>query len=146
MFSNPNRRIGADTLAGSDFRHQASVQGVYQLPFWGGVNVSPAYRYLSGGAWGRFAMITGLRQGNQGVRIEPSGTRRTPASSQVDLRVEKTFPLGSSGRTVGIYADVFNLTNEGIALVQVEASGATFGQPQQWTAPRTLQVAARVKF
>ena len=76
------------------------------------------------------------------------GTRRTDAGKELDLRIEKTFPLGSSGPTLGVYADVFNITNQGVplALQVVEVSGGTFGQPLQWASPRTLQVAARVKF
>ena len=145
-FANPNNRINAEGPTPSDFRHQASVQGVYQIPIWGGVSVSGDYSYLSGGAWGRTATITGLRQGNLIVRIEPVGTRRTDPSSQVDLRVEKTFRVGSSGPTVGIYVDVFNLTNQGIALGIIEASGGTFGTPSTWSSARSARVAGRIKF
>ena len=103
---------------------------------------------MSGGAWGRTAVITGLRQGNQTVRIEPRGTRRIDGAGALDARIEKTFPLGSSKRTLGVYADAFNITNQGVplAMTVVEVSGGTFSQPLQWSSPRTLQVAARVKF
>ena len=82
------------------------------------------------------------------MRIEPRGTRRLEAGKELDLRIEKTFPLGSAGRTLGVYADVFNITNQGVplAMMVVEASGATFGQPGTWASPRTVQAAARVKF
>ena len=128
----------------SDYTHQVDIQGTYLLPAWGGVSLSGEYRYLSGGAWGRTA--NGLA--GRAVRIEPRGARRLDAGKELNLRIEKTFPLGSSGRTLGVYADVFNITNQGVplALTVVEVSGATFGQPQQWASPRTLQVAGRVKF
>ncbi len=146
VFANPNRTLNADGRAFGDCPHQVNVQGTYLMPAWGGVRVSGAYRYLSGGAWGRTATITGLAQGNQVVRIEPRGTRRIEALSQLDVRLEKTFPLGGPGRTLGIFADVFNLNNQGVAVSVQEGSGATFGQPLGWLTPRTLQLAGRVSF
>jgi hypothetical protein len=66
------------------------------------------------------ALITGgagmpLLQG-QNVRIEPRGTRRIDGARQLDVRLEKTFRLGSSRRTLGIYGDILNVTNEGVPL------------------------------
>ena len=65
---------------------------------------------------GRVAQIAGLPQGNAAVRIEPRGTRRVDASNVLDVRVEKTLPLRRARRTLGIYADVFNVTNRGVPL------------------------------
>jgi hypothetical protein len=146
VFFNPNRSLNARGRTFSDAPHQVQVQGTYFSPVLYGVRVSGGYRYVSGGAWSRTAVITGLSQGNQTVRIEPRGARRNEAITQFDLRLEKTFPLRASGQSIGLYADVFNVTNQGVALSVVEASGDTFGQPATWTAPRTLQVAARLMF
>ncbi len=145
VFYNPNRAINAEGLF-PDYPHQVNVDGTYVLPGWAGVSLSGSYYYLSGNAWGRSATIVGLAQGNQVVRIEPRGTNRVDANSQFAVRLEKTFPLGAPGRTAGIYVDVFNLTNQGVALAVQELSGAAFGQPTQWTAPRTVQIAGRFKF
>jgi hypothetical protein len=153
VFFNPNRRINAEGPVAFDYAHQLNLQGTYQLPAWGGLGFSAAYSYLSGGAWGRTALITmfpgqaGMFQG-QNVRIDPRGTRRIEGADELDLRIEKTFPLGGSGRTLGIYADVFNAMNQGVplAMTVVEASGATFGEPQQWATPRTVQIAGRIRF
>jgi hypothetical protein len=148
-FVNPNALINANGPSGFDYTHQLTVQGAYFLP-WGGVGLSGGYNYLSGGAWGRTALITlglvGLTQG-QNVRIEPRGTRRVEGAHQLDLRIEKTFTLGAS-RTLGIYADVFNVTNQGVplALTVLESSNATFGQPTGWATPRYVQIAARFRF
>ena len=79
------------------------------------------------------------------VRIEPRGTRRIEASSVLDVRLEKTLPLGS-GRTAGVYFDIFNVLNQGVPLAVQEGSGAAFGQPTQWSPPRIAQVAARFRF
>ncbi|MGQ0733634.1 MAG: carboxypeptidase regulatory-like domain-containing protein [Acidobacteriota bacterium] len=148
LFSNPNSRINAGGPTPADYTHQVNLQGTWLVPAWGGVGLSASYRYLSGAPWGRVAQITGLQQGTALVRIEPRGTRRVDAGNVLDVRVEKTLPLGVAGRTLGIYADVFNLTNRGVppALVVVEGSGATFGRPTGWASPRTAQLAVRVKF
>lgn len=145
VFANPNRAINAEGLVAADVPHQVNVQGTYLFPVWGGVTVSGGYRYVSGVPWGRTAMI-GLAQGNQLVRIEPRGTHRTDALSQFDMRFEKAFPLRAAARTLGIYVDAFNLTNQGVATSVQDISGATFGQPGAWFLPRTIQVAVRVKF
>ena len=81
------------------------------MPAFGGFNVSGVYPYTTGLAWGRLATIRGLTQGNEVVRIEPRGTRRTDPINLIDVRVEKTFPIGSNARQVGVYLDLFNLNN-----------------------------------
>ena len=92
-----------------------------------------------------------LRQGNATIRVEPRGTRRTGALKQIDLRVEKTLTLGSPARQAGIYADVFNLGNQGLPVTRLvrpvfEESGPNFGTPRTWMEARTLQVGFRLSF
>lgn len=57
--------------------------------------------------------------------MEPLGRRRLPSTSEIDLRVEKTLRVRSY--TVGVYADVFNLTDRVVATRYNEVSGSTFG-------------------
>jgi hypothetical protein len=56
--------------------------------------------------------------------------------------------IGASGPTVGIFADLLNVTNQGVplALTMVEESGATFGEPSFWADPRAVRIAARLKW
>lgn len=81
-------------------------------------------------------------------RFEPTGTRRTPAINNLDLRIEKTFPLGAARRHAGVYVDFYNVTNQGVTLQGrvTEASGATLGDPLQFSTPRTVQAAFKVSF
>ena len=123
------------------------LDGTYRVPAFGGFNVSAVYRYTTGLAWGRTATIRGLAQGNETVRIEPRGTRRTDPINNLDFRVEKTFPLGSAARQFGIYLDLFNINNQGVIDTRsrtgvIEASGTTFGQPEQLDQPahRTARI------
>jgi hypothetical protein len=149
-FVNPNSLINAYGRATFDPTHEAKVLGSYHLPGWGGVMVSGIYRYMTGQAWGRGAMVTGFAQGTQTIRIEPQGTRRLDAINRLDVRVEKTSPVPRLG-TVGLFIDVFNVCNQGVPNSDVTnavngASGPRLGEPTAWVDPRMLRVGLRVTF
>lgn len=145
-FINPNNFINAVGRNTLDFPHEAIVRGSYRATFLGGLNVGGVYRYTSGQALGRTAVFR-LTQGNTTVRVEPRGSLKTDAISQVDLRFDKTFSLGGDkARRLSLYLDIFNLGNQGIATSLTEGSGATFGQPSAWTSGRTYLLAGRISF
>lgn len=145
QFADPNRLINAEGTPSHDYPHQATVLGVVRLPWWGGFNAGSVVRYYSGRPYGRTARFTGLRQGAVTVRVEPIGTYRLPATSEWDLRLEKTVHLGARGR-LGLSAEVLNVANQGTSRFVSEGSGASFGIPGQWTVPRSLRVGGRVTF
>ncbi|MGQ0736829.1 MAG: hypothetical protein ACT4QD_24650 [Acidobacteriota bacterium] len=150
-FVNPNSFINAYGPAAFDPTHEAKLLGSYRLPWWGGTMLSGVYRYTTGQGWGRVAFITGLPQGGQQVRIEPTGTRRAPAINRLDVRLEKTTRLPGTAGTIGLFFDVFNLFNQGVPDSDVtnpivQNSGARFGQPVAWVDPRMLRVGVRVTF
>ena len=148
--ADPNRAINADGPMPFDFTHELKALGTWRLPAWGGLNISGVFQYHTGSAWGRVVRFTNIQPVTFGVRIEPRGTRRTAALRTLDLRLEKTISIAHA-RRVGLFADVFNATNQGIPDPSmrrpvIEFSGPTFGQPQFWLAPRTLRVAVRLSF
>jgi hypothetical protein len=150
-FADPNHFINAEGPATFDYSNQIKLDGTYRIPAFGGFNVSAVYRYTTGLAWGRTATIRGLSQGNETVRIEPRGTRRTDPINNLDLRVEKTFPVGAADRRIGIYIDVFNIANQGVIdngsrSGVIEASGSTFGYPNVWIGPRRARLGFRFTF
>jgi hypothetical protein len=145
LWTNPNYKInayGPGIYAAPD---QFVFSGTYRIPYFGGLNFSANYRYATGAPWSRTAVIAGLAQGNQTVRLAPRGDQRTPALNMLDLRLEKTFSLGGS-RSVGVYCDIFNTLNKGYATAMTEASGATFGVPSGWQSARQFQAGARFTF
>jgi hypothetical protein len=79
------------------------------------------------------------------VGVEPTGTRRTDAASEADVRIEKMFQIGATTR-VGAYLDAFNVANSGGPLGVERRSGARFGVPRTWRPPRTVQLGLRVTF
>jgi hypothetical protein len=51
-----------------------------------------------------------------------------------------------SATELGVYGDVFNVNNQGIATGVNATSGPNFGMPTRWNDPRTLRVGVRVTF
>ncbi len=150
-FVNPNSFINAYGRATHDPTHEGKILGLVRLPWLGGANLSGVYRYTTGQAWARRVRFTGLPQGQEPVRVEPVGARRAPAINRLDLRAEKTFPLGGERRTLGIFLEAFNVGNQGVPNSDVPqayqfVSGPTFGQPVAWVSPRLLRAAVRYSF
>jgi carboxypeptidase family protein len=143
-FSNPNRAINTVGRTVFDRRHDARVFGTYSFPYWGGVRVSGIYRYTSGAPWGRSVDSFDPRT-QTAVLVEPVGTRQLPAINQADLRMEKTFTLPARA-VAGIYADIFNLTNQVVAKNVIQSSGSMFERAFRWTEPRRFRVGVRVTF
>lgn len=146
----PNGMInGADRLV-HDPTNEVKILGAW-LPRWfGGFTVSGIYRNMTGSAWGRTFAATGLRQGTPQILAEPRGTRRVDAINNLDMRVEKVVPVGGS-RRLGVFADVFNVANQGVpdsdvATPVFTGSGPNLGLPLVWRSPRQLRLAIRVEF
>jgi hypothetical protein len=150
-FSNPNHTININGDMRFDPTNALKLDGTYRVPILGGFNISAVYRYTTGLAWGRVATIRGLTQGSESVRIEPIGTRHTDPVSILDFRAEKTFPIGSSSRNVGVYLDLFNIANAGVIdngsrTGVIESSGTSFGNPNVWIQPRLARLGFRLTF
>jgi hypothetical protein len=147
---DPNALINGDARVVHDPTNEAKLVGVWTPAWLGGFTVSGVYRYMTGSAWGRTFTATGLGQGSATILAESRGTRRVAAINNVDLRVGKTFPAGSR-RRLAVFADVFNLTNQGVpdsdwATPVITASGSMLGVPLYWRQPRRVRVAVRVVF
>jgi hypothetical protein len=150
FFVNPNLGINREGRAIFDPTHELKALGSYRLPWTGGAMLSAVYRYTTGQAWGRQVFFAGLPSFER-VRIEPVGTRRAPAINTADLRVEKMMRLPRSGGTLGVFADVFNVNNQGVPDSDVtnainDVSGPNFGVPNAWRSPRMLRVGVRASF
>jgi len=89
--------------------------GTYKFPY--DFFLSFFYTHVSGAPWARSVTIippsTWAQQ--EDVLIEPMkvyletpGARRTAPYDNLDLRIEKEFRLGSSGR-MGFYVDIMNV-------------------------------------
>jgi len=151
IFANPNRAINRLGNAEHDFTHQFKLEGSYRLPIWGGMDFSAVQMLVSGGAYGRTITIAGLAQGNETIRVEPRGTRRTETLNELDLRIVKTIPFGNRSQSVSVFVEGFNMLNQGTSITRFtnpvfEASGSNFGLPRSWIDPRTAQIGLKVAF
>jgi Carboxypeptidase regulatory-like domain len=146
VFVNPNLAVNAEGRTPQDFTHEVKILGTYRLSPWGGLNVSGVYRYQSGRPWARSARGFGPQTLNAAIYMEPRGTRELPAVNTLDLRLEKTWKPSLKLGTLGVFADVFNVGNQGVSLRNTELSGPNFGVPAERLEPRTLRAGVRVMF
>ncbi|MGE0816287.1 MAG: carboxypeptidase regulatory-like domain-containing protein [Vicinamibacterales bacterium] len=147
--ANPNRLINGDELTPFDPANEVKVLALWSPRRYGGWVASGVYRYLTGGAWGRVFMATGLPQGNEAIRVEPRGTRRLPAINQLDLHLEKAVSV--RGRVLSSFVDVFNVSNQGVpdsesGDVVIANSGPNLGVPTRWRLPRQGRIGLRLTF
>ena len=151
---SPTRTTPSTSMVRSTFDYTQPGQAGWHLPR-AGVRRLQRQRASTGTRPGSPgdgpATIRGLDQGNETVRIEPSGTRRTDPINNVDFRVEKTFPIGASDRQVGVYLDIFNINNQGVIdngmrTGVIDSSGIDVRQPEHLDqpAPRAARVPVHV--
>jgi hypothetical protein len=143
-FVNPNKRINGDGLTNQDFTHEIKVLGSMRLQVWGPLTVGAVYRYQSGAPWQRAANF-GTQTGANAIFVEPRGSRRTAALNAIDVRAEKTVHTGGAA-SLGLFVDVFNVTNQGEALRVSPQSGPNLGLPLLWTDPRSARAGVHLVF
>lgn len=112
---SPNYFVNRAGRLDTDRPFQADLMAGVELPL--DILLSGTFTYQSGRPWQRWAQVlppaswcaaNGAERAYYTVNLESSGTRREKAFSSLDLRLEKTFPVGSSGR-LGFYLDVVNV-------------------------------------
>lgn len=113
LYDNPNSLINADGRIRYDRPLNIKILGTYILPF--DIAVSAYFNYRSGAPWARtlervyFPPGFGARTSYVGsILAEPSGTRRTPPETSLDMRIEKSFNFENLGK-LSLYLDIFNL-------------------------------------
>jgi hypothetical protein len=135
---------------------QLKVLGSYQLPW--GILASAYWQQMSGRPWTPVRWFARLPFDlndplNRTIRVEPRGNRTRDALTRIDLRAQKDFEIGSSGR-FQLFVDIFNLTNSssptgiysGLWSVWPLQGGSSFGQPSGIIAPRQIRVGAKFLF
>jgi hypothetical protein len=153
FLDTPNSLVNAQGNLTYDQTNQVKIQGTYMFP---GIHLSlsGAYTYYTGNTWTPRTTCLLVDQGdgttgcysfNQGtVRYfaEPRGSRRLPGFNDLDLRAEWQLPFGQG--SAGLFVDVFNLFNQGVATAVSDRVGsATFGEPTTYTTPRNIRLGIR---
>jgi hypothetical protein len=147
---------GERSLATTDQRHRATVNGIWSLPY--GFQASGLYFYGSGARFSttyggdRTLMGTGApgRLGPNGI-VAPRNDFVGNPIHRVDVRFLKRVNLGGARQLEGIVEmfNVFNYENFGSYSTNLSIP-ARFGQPNQNSnvayAPRTMQLGFRFAF
>jgi len=130
--------------------HVLKIYATYFFPL--DISLSAFYNYSSGQTWTRLDLVSGLNQGAVRIMTEPMGSRRYPATSNLDLRVEKSFRY----RTYRLSAmlDVFNLFNRAIPGFEevrsgraiYDTAGARFGKVLSVIPGRTFRASLMLSF
>ena len=143
---DPNDLINAYGRLPTDSTHGVKVSATYQAPH--GIQLALRYSLESGRPYGRIVDALDLHQGVRQVVAEPRGTYSLPAVNDLQVRIDKDFPLRGS-RRVRVSVDVYNLFNSDTALTvrnNSSEAGSDFGQALSVAPPRRAMLGIRVEF
>jgi hypothetical protein len=168
QFETPNLAlINAEGRVTFDRPHEFKLLGSYQIPVIE-TSVNAYFRAMSGRNYTPFQQFssstlntTGSSSSYRQPNLEPLGSRRVEALVSLDLRLEKTFNVGTN--RFGVYFDIENVTNASrVTNVQarvpltsitipLDGGGATsfdlpFETPTAILAPRQIRIGGRWSF
>jgi outer membrane receptor protein involved in Fe transport len=156
FLDTPNSLINAQGKLNYDPTHQVKLQGTYLIPRVH-LSLSANYTYYSGTTWTprTTCLLVQDSDGSKSCHDFPQGvvryfaqargSQRLPAWNQLDLRGEWQLPI--SNGNAGLFLDIFNVTNQGVATrVSDRVGSATYGQPTRFTTPRNYRLGVRYRF
>ncbi len=142
--STPNDLINTDGGRYVFTMWTMKINGSYDAPF--GIRLTPALRFQQGQPFGRTinaGAANGINYGTQRILVEPIESRRQDNIAILDIRVEKFFNFAAS-RRIGVFTDVYNLTNADAAQNITWASGTTFLQPVSIVGPTIMRFGVKL--
>jgi hypothetical protein len=105
--TSPNDFLNTTGPTNNDRPQQFKLTGSYVLPY--DIYLGANLRVQSGPPINRQIAAPLAFGGSATINVEPQGSHRLPTMKTLDLRVAKTFPMGS--RSFEADLDIFNLTN-----------------------------------
>ena len=133
--STPNDIINTDGGRYNFSMWTAKINGSYEAPWH--IRLTPALRFQSGQPFGRTILASaaygiggtgGINYGTQRILREEIGARKQDNIAIFDVRAEKYFNLPSR-RKIGLFFDVYNLTNSKAQQNITWNSGSAFEKP-----------------
>ena len=122
------------------------INGSYDAPY--GIRITPALRFQQGQPFGRTFLAgaaNGINYGTQRILAESISSQRQDNIAIVDIRAEKFFRF-SAGRRLGVFGDVYNLTNSDAAQNITWNSGSAYLQPVSIIGPTIMRVGIKLDF
>jgi hypothetical protein len=122
LLDNPNTLINYYGSIGYDHPLQIKLMGTVMLPY--DFIVTAYFQHRSGNPWARTiarvyfpsSIDTDWSYASD-IWAEPNGTRRGPAITTLDMRLEKSFSFGNYGK-LSFYVDLFNVAGRKTLSVQ----------------------------
>lgn len=150
LYNDPNEHENAYGRLPNERRHYFKFIGLLKGPW--GINIGTKLRIFSGTRYTRTVRSSdlgvSLNQGSATVYAEERGSRGLPTQYRWDLRLEKAFTVKQF--TLRVFADCFNVLNEGKALSVWGSSTNNgtykFGEMRSISSPRTFRFGAKVEF
>ena len=142
----------------NDRTHEVKVYGTWQIPKIE-VGLNGYFSYLSGRTWTPYQRYTSKqivypRSAGRQPWLEPFGDRRLDSETNLDLRIEKIFKLGTGTDRMSVYADVQNLFNASTIIsvqtrnpsTSIAGESVDFSSPTTIVGPRRWLLGARWSF
>ena len=120
------------------------VSGSYDAGW--GIRLTPALRFQQGQPFGRTFLAgaaNGINYGTQRILAEPIDSQRQDDIAILDIRAEKFFNLGSAGRRLGVFTDVYNIANSDAAQNIGWNAGSSYLLPVSIIGPRIMRFGAK---
>jgi hypothetical protein len=145
---NPNDyvNLSEDSRLTQDRPTNFRVQLVYELP--AEVTLGANFTYQTGKLYGRQIRISDDLGIPTTIYAEPlDGERRVPNWTVLDLRLQKSFSLGSDAR-LAFFGDILNVFNEDTteSVGSRLGTSSSFGLPTRFLFPRRLMIGAKFIF
>jgi len=122
------------------YRASGAVKGPH------GLNASAVFTLFNGTPGQRTYLFRNLPQsGTLTLRLEPFGSQRGPARSNLNLRGSKAIVFGK-GRRLELSLDLFNALNANAGWATTYQSGPTFGYVTSLASPRAARLGAALSF
>ncbi|MEZ5285676.1 MAG: hypothetical protein R2712_12890 [Vicinamibacterales bacterium] len=142
--STPNDLINTDDGRFNFSMWTMKINGSYEAGW--GIRLTPALRFQQGQPFGRTFLAgaaNGINYGTQRILAEPIDSRRQDSIAILDIRAEKFFQLAPSQK-LGVFFDVYNLTNSDAAQNITWNSGSAFLRPVAIIGPTIARIGVKV--
>jgi len=164
LLDNPNTMINYYGRTIYDHPLQIKLIGTVILPY--DFIVTAYFHHRTGSPWARTldrvyfpsSIATGWSYASS-ILTEPSGSRRNPAYTNLDMRLEKSFSFGDYGK-LSLYADIFNVAGRKTLNVDRNPNGrlwyyrdppeyeldSTYGRINSISGVRSIRLGVRYSF
>ncbi|MBK5293647.1 MAG: TonB-dependent receptor [Acidobacteriia bacterium] len=131
--------------------HRFSASALFEFPFLEHLTVGPIFTYGCGRPLNGLLTTDAFRTGAYPVSARPPDTGRnawfSPATTVLNLRLLKTFPVKEGRAVMQVGIEAFNLTNHSNPLrVSPYLPLSSFGQPMETLESRQLQLVLQFEY